>query len=270
MIEEQLYHRFLAILGVSLQPPTYSFLSQLIRIHLSAIPFENISKLYYRSRFGLQQIPPFDMYLEGIEKHHFGGTCYSNNYYFFKLLQFLGYRVQLCAADMKNPGSHMVTRVSLDQQDYLVDVGYAAPFAKPVQLDSDLEQRIIFGRDCYIFKPAGNVGTELLMYRDGSHKHGYTVRPDPRSLEDFSEVIAGSFHPGSTFFQSILLTKFDHERFLMIHNMELVESTPAQSAVHPISDLDELARIIEMRFRIKRSISREVIAGMDLTSDAWS
>ena len=271
MFEENLYHRFINLLGVTIKTPTYSFLSELVRAHLSVIPFENISKIYYKTRLGLVEVPPFELYLEGVEEHHFGGTCYSNNYYFFKLLQYLGYEVVLCAADMKNPGSHMVSMVTLENKTYLVDVGYAAPFTEAVPLDLEKDHEIVCGRDRYVFKPRDQSGsTQLLMFRNGSYKHGYTARPGVRRIEDFSEVISNSFLPGSTFFNTLLLTKYESGRFCILHNLEFIESTAGRSVIHQLSDLDEMVQIIEKTFKIKQSITRDILSGIRLTGDAWN
>jgi len=80
----------LAILGVARREPSLEALRELLAAHLTRIPFENISKLYYRKRLGLVNLPGIQLYLEGIDKYHFGGTCYSNNYHFHLLLRSLG------------------------------------------------------------------------------------------------------------------------------------------------------------------------------------
>jgi len=82
--------RYLAILGVARREPSLEALRELLAAHLTRIPFENISKLYYRKRLGLVNLPGIQLYLEGIDKYHFGGTCYSNNYHFHLLLRSLG------------------------------------------------------------------------------------------------------------------------------------------------------------------------------------
>jgi arylamine N-acetyltransferase len=71
--------------------------------HLTRVPFENISKLYKQQHHGLTGLPSIELYLDGIERYHFGGTCYSNNFHFYSLLAALGYDVKLCAADTKTP-----------------------------------------------------------------------------------------------------------------------------------------------------------------------
>ena len=268
--EKVLYERFIKILGVNWKSPSLPALSELVAAHLSVIPFENISKLYYKKHFNQDQLPSFKQYLDGIKTFNFGGTCYSNNYYFFRLLVFLGYQVQLYSADMKNPGVHMVVKVRLEDKDYLVDVGYAAPFIQAIPLHLSEDATVINGRDQYVFKPRNESGcTKLLMFRNGSYKHGYTVRPEARDIEDFKQVISESFSPDSTFFRSLLITKLISGRFCTLHNMEYMEARAEETKIHPIGDLEELIACIEDTFHIPVAITKQLLPGLNLTGDAW-
>jgi hypothetical protein len=108
------------------------------------------------------------------------------------------------------------------------------------------------------------------MYRNGACKHGYTVRPDSRNIEDFSQVISDSFRPDATFFNALLLTKYINGRFCILHNMEFVESAPGNFVSHHIQGMDELVRLIEERFRIDPAISRSILSRLELSGDAWN
>jgi arylamine N-acetyltransferase len=270
MKEEALFHRFLKLLGVKAAPPSMHFLTGLINAHLSVIPFENISKLYYRDRFNQKGIPSLLQYLDGISSYHFGGTCYTNNYYFFRLLEFLGYSVKLCAADINWPGTHMVVLVTVDKQDYLVDVGYAAPFNLPVPLNLAADYTIRYGRDEYLFNPRDSKDcTRLEMLRNGTYKHGYLVWPESRNINDFTKVISESFRPDATFFRTLLLTKFISGRFCILHNMQYTESTVADSTSIDLQSKDELVELVENRFQIPSVITGKLLLDMDLSGDAW-
>lgn len=270
MKEEALCIRFLDLLGIKIAGPSLPSLSGLIKAHLSKIPFENISKLYYTQLFGQKELPSFTQYLDGISTYGFGGTCYSNNYYFYRLLLFLGFSVRLCAADIKRPGTHMVIIVSIDQKEYLVDVGYAAPLTDPVPMGPETDYSIRYGRDHYIFKYTQmNRCYKLSMFRDGSCKHGYLVRPEARRIEDFSRVITDSYGPDATFFRSILLTRLIADRFCILHNLEYCESSRLRSKIYPVQNRNELVELIETRYGIPKTISGRVIMEMDLSGDAW-
>ncbi|HXX64100.1 MAG TPA: arylamine N-acetyltransferase, partial [Bacteroidota bacterium] len=110
-LTQQQIDLYLEALELSEQDPSLPALQDLVRAHLERVPFENISKLYYMQRFGLKEMPPLERFLEGIRRYHFGGTCYSNNYYLNRLLLSLRYDVRLCGADMSSPDVHIVNIV---------------------------------------------------------------------------------------------------------------------------------------------------------------
>ena len=110
-LDELLLGRYLRALGVARRNPTLEALDELVAAHLARIPFENVSKLYYRRHYGLTGIPDIERFLNGVEQYHFGGTCYTNNSHFFHLLASLGYDVKLCAADMKVADIHAVNKL---------------------------------------------------------------------------------------------------------------------------------------------------------------
>ncbi len=136
-----LLERYLRLLGVPRRTPSLEGLRELVQAQLCRVPFENVSKLYYKKHLGLASLPSLELFLDGIERFNFGRTCYSNNYYFYQLLANLGYQANLCGVDMSNPDVHLVSMAELDQRQYLVDVGYAAPFAVPLPRDAEMDIR---------------------------------------------------------------------------------------------------------------------------------
>jgi arylamine N-acetyltransferase len=128
---------YLRLLGVSAREPNLSALKNLVRAQMMRVPFENISKLKWKHESGGAGIPDLKRYLRGIRDYNFGGTCYTNASHFHSLLAHLGYDVKLCGADMSQPDVHLVNVVRIDNREYLVDVGYAAPFLEPLPFDRD-------------------------------------------------------------------------------------------------------------------------------------
>jgi len=262
--------QYLHILGVPEQTPSHAALAELVVAHLTRVPFENISKLYYRKHLGLTNLPTIQQYLDGIEQNHFGGTCYSNNYYFYRLLVSLGYEVKLCAADMTAPAVHALSIVAVEAHEYLVDTGYAAPFLSPLPRDWNTEYVVELGRDRYVLRPQDDKGCSRLdLYRDGVPKHGYLARPEPRRIENFSEVIKHSFWPDATFLNSLLLARFYPGRSVVIHNFTMIESQGRVSTIHQLHSKDELISAIEERFEMPRSIVTDALSGQEKFRDAW-
>jgi len=270
VLSRPLLRQYLETLGVAEKSPSRDALAELVQAHLTRVPFENISKLYYRKNLGLTNLPTIHQYLDGIAQNHFGGTCYSNNYYFYRLLVSLEYDVKLCAADMTAPAVHAFSLVRVEGREYLVDTGYAAPFLSPIPRDLKTAYVAELGRDRYVFNPQDeNRCSRLDLYRDGVLKHGYLARPEPRRIEDFEGVIKGSFRPDATFLNSLLLARFYPGRSVVIHNFALIESQGTVSTIRRLQGLEELMATIEKRFEMPRHIISEALSGQDKFRDAW-
>jgi arylamine N-acetyltransferase len=269
-LQSNLLRQYLEILGVAKKAPTHNALAELVQAHLTRVAFENISKLYYRKHLGLTNLPTVEQYLEGIAHNHFGGTCYSNNYYFNRLLVSLGYDVKLCTADMTAPAVHALSLVRVEGREYLVDAGYAAPFLSPVPRDLKTDYVAELGRDRYVTKPQDANGCSRLdLFRDGVLKHGYLARPEPRRIEDFSGAIQASFRPDATFLNSLLLARFYPGRSVVIHNFAIIESQGTAFRIRQLHGLDELIAAIEERFEMPRHIVSEALSGLEKFRDAW-
>src|SRR3954462_2304748 len=130
------FQRYLQILGFDRAPTGISGLHDLVRAHILKVPFENVSKLLLFDREGSGRLNTIEEFLDGIEHHDLGGTCYTSNPFFTELLRHLGYEADLHSADMNVPNVHSCIRVRVDGRSYHVDVGNAAPFLDPIPLDA--------------------------------------------------------------------------------------------------------------------------------------
>lgn len=269
-MQRLLFDRYLDILGIKRGKPTSDALFDLVGAHLQRIPFENLSKLYYKKHRGLRALPTLELFLDGVERLNLGGTCYTNNFYLCQLLIDLGYQTRLCGADMAKPDVHMVSMVTLDHREYLVDVGYAAPFLEPLPRDLTADFTIALGRDKYVLKPQDVRGYSCLeQYRDGNLKHCYWAKPYSRQVHEFEQVIADSYSKDATFMNAILLSRFYPNRSIVIHNLTLIESQGSAYSVEAISGREELAQIVYERFSIPEEFTLDAVSGLGKLEDAW-
>jgi arylamine N-acetyltransferase len=271
MLDSKAIERYLAVLGIPGSKPAPDALHDIVAAHATRIPFESISKLYRLKKLGLRALPALDLFLDGIERYHFGGTCYSNNYYLYALLATLGYDIKLCGADMTNPDVHMVSMVTLDGREYMVEVGYGAPFLSPLPRDLGHEYVVERGCDRYILKPKDAQGrSRLELHRGGAVKHGYLANPAPKVVEDFAGVIADSFRPAATFMNAVLLVRHYPDRSVVIHNLTVIEIQGRETRTRQLADRAELIVEVEKQFGIPRVITAEAIDGLGQLGDAWS
>jgi N-hydroxyarylamine O-acetyltransferase len=270
-IQPDLLEHYLSILGVPKRKPNVDALCELVQAHLVRIPFENISKLYYRKHNDLRGLPGLELFLNGIDRFDFGGTCYTNNYYLYQLLANLGYQAMLCGADMSNPDVHMVSIVTVEKREYLVDVGYAAPFLTPLPRDLATDHVIVLGRDRYVLKPQDVRGcSRMELYRDGNLKHGYLAKPVPRQIRDFEQVIAASYREEATFMNALLLARFYPDRSVLIDNLTVIESRGAVSRIKTLAGLDELVQAAHKYFSIPLEFIIDTLNDLGQLRDAWN
>ena len=261
--------RYLRILGVPPRPPGRDALFELVSAHLQRVPFENVSKLLRMKRSGLRGISDLDDFLDGIERFHLGGTCYANNHYLHRLLVALGYDADLCGADMSEPDVHLVVLVRLDGREFLVDGGYGAPFLEPLPRDLSHDLEIVLGRERYVLKPRDGQGRSRLdLYRDGELRHGYLAKPGPRRIEEFAGVVAASFRPDATFLNQVTFMRFRPGRALVLQNRTLLTFEGASVRAERIAPA-ELPEVIERRFEVPATVTREALDGLEVPDGPW-
>ena len=265
---ETLFDRYLNILGISRLEPSITALCEVVGAHLTKVPFENISKLLYKKR-GLKNIPDLSVYLDGIEKFNFGGTCYSNNYYFYLLLKYLDYDVTLCGADMKNPDVHIVSMVKIEGRDFIVDVGYAAPFTEPLPRDLIENYVITFGDENYILNPRDESGySKLEHYYRGELKHGYIAKPQPCKIDKFRNVIEDSYRDDATFMNAVMIAKFYLNGSIVLRNLTLIRTVRSKVTTQSIRR-DEISAVAEKYFGMPRQIVDEALNELLTLKDTW-
>ncbi len=266
------FSRLLHDLGLERHQPDLGFLNRLVRAFMLRVPFENVSKLYYLRKYDRRTVPDSGVYLEGIERYHFGGTCHSNNHYLNLLLRDLGYDARLCGADMKNPDVHLVNMVTVEEREFLVDAGYAAPFMAPLPRDLGKDYEVELGRDRYVLKPQDDQGcSRLIMYREGAERHGYIAKPIPREYSYFTRTIEDSFRPDATFLNSLLLVRmYAPDRSLVISNLSVIRSEGRSWDIEELAGPEDLPGAIEEHFSIPSDIVTEAIVDMSKWGDSWS
>lgn len=269
--QSDLLNRYQRLLDIEPGAPSLEDLRRLVRSQIQRVPFENVSKLWRFQRKGLCSMVSLEDHLDGIEHHRFGGTCYANNWHFGQLLRHLGYEVGFCGADMSQPDVHTVLIVVLDGREFLVDVGYGAPFYEPVPRDLESSIEIAWGRCKYVFHPLDPMGrTRLEMYRSGQLIHGYLAKNEPRSIDYFTNIVRDSFRPDTHFMTALVAERFFPDRSVRIHNYTINLASPTSHAQTQLDDRDQVARAVEEHCGIEAAIVREAIAGISIESDIYS
>jgi arylamine N-acetyltransferase len=172
---------------------------------------------------------------------------------------------------MNNPNAHLVQVVLLEGREYLIDVGYAAPFLSPMPLDLDETQEFVAWDDRYVLYPKDEHDRSTMeLYRGGQLKHHYTVTPRPQRISDFEKSIARSFSRDSTFLNSLLLARYSPSRSIRIVNNSRYDTARSGKEPAIIHGRNELAEAVEEHFGISAKLTLKATDGLELTGDAWS
>ena len=260
--QDELFRRYLGILGWVGDPG----LHELVSSHLIKVPFENVSKLLRSERAGLDSaaaaaLPGIDEFLRGISEEDLGGTCFPIAIHFAELLRFLDYEVELLGADVGGaPRSHAVCRVRFEDTQYLVDVGYAAPFYHPISL-SDLPVRVPHGDINYVVdRHVSGAGTvEVTTYRGASKVQNYVAKPPALGPEGFQQALQRSADPQAKFMRSLRISRFFASRVLEVVDNTLVTTHHNITTVTPIRDLAELEVVVHEHLQLPRCPVRQAV-----------
>lgn len=266
--DKNLFDKYLSLLKVENSHPSLDFLKKIVKSHLIKVPFENISKILFKQR-RMKTIPDFKEFLEGIEKHNFGGTCYTNNYYLYLLLNHLGFDITLCGADMKNPDVHLISRVRIEGHEYIVDGGYAAPFLNPLPADLNSDYIISLGNEKCVVKPKEEDGkTRVEQHYNGKLQHWYTANTKPRKIEDFRKVIADSYADDAVFMNAVRITKFTENGAMVLKNFGFTETNGAKTFTVKLN-FSELPDFVESKFQMPAKLVRRAVNSIKELKDIY-
>jgi arylamine N-acetyltransferase len=248
----ELHRRYLRVLGLEPTWPDLESLDAIVAAHVRRVPFENVSKLLLYASEGAGRPLTLTEFLDGIEDRDLGGTCYSSNPFLCGLLQALGYRATLLAADMETPDVHTSIRVLLQGRAYHVDVGYGAPFTHAMALDG-LPHVITNGGDRYVLNASDRADTyEMSMHVRGQRRHGYIVHPPPRAPEFFTRTILESYEPGRTFMRCLRISRCFRNRVVDLRNRTLTISQDGSSTETILRSTGDLRRALDTVLQMPR------------------
>ena len=124
--------------------PTFNTLRAICRLHPQAIAFENLNPFMKW---------PVNLDLLSLEQKMVrdgrGGYCFEQNLLLSHVLKALGFQVRELAGrvvwnlpeNAMTPQTHMLLQVALDEQDYIVDVGFGlGTLTAPLRLQINIEQ----------------------------------------------------------------------------------------------------------------------------------
>jgi len=245
------YARYLQLLGFDQTPHGVEGLRQLVRRHVIRVPFENISKLLLIRRERRGRPATLSDYLDGLERHDLGGTCYTSNPFFAELLRELRYDADLLGCDMTRVNVHTAIRVRVDGSAYHVDVGYGGPFYEPLLL-TDSPHEMKQGPYRYVLDRARDGRLAMNVFRGEERVHGYLVNEIPREREFFTSIILDSFRPAATFLTQLCVFRYFEDHAVQLQNNVAVHYRAGESGETRIGSMKQIREIFENQLRLPR------------------
>ncbi|HXD36443.1 MAG TPA: arylamine N-acetyltransferase [Rhodanobacter sp.] len=222
--------------------------------HVAAITFENLNPL-----LGLPVALDTPALERKLVRDGRGGYCFEQNLLFAAVLRTIGFDVSGLIArvlwqhpeDAVTAQTHMLLRVELDGESWLVDVGFGGQvLTGALRLQADIEQ------------PTGHEPFRLVQldgdWRMQSQVHGqwrslYHFDLRPSQMIDY--VVANHYvstHPASRFPSNLIVARTTADRRLSLLNHEFtVRRLGQEPERHHLSDGAAIRRVLEEEFLLR-------------------
>jgi N-hydroxyarylamine O-acetyltransferase len=234
------------------QEATLDVLNGIIGAHTRSIPFENIDVILGRNI----ALDPASLQRKLVDNQR-GGYCFEQNGFLLLVLNRLGFDAEPLSArvrigqtrDFTPPRTHLFTRVELDGDFWLVDVGVGGLTpTSAIRFELDLEQttpheprRIIREDDVYFHQ--ARLGSE---WQD---VYEFTLEGMPLIDREVANWYTCA-HPQSHFRSRLLvaLAGEDGKRFTLLNDEFTVRDANGQAKKHIITSPEELQHILAGHF----------------------
>jgi N-hydroxyarylamine O-acetyltransferase len=233
--------------------PTLEVLREVHRLHVSAIPFENLDPLMGE---------PVSLKLADLEaklvRAGRGGYCYEQNTLLWSVLAALGFQVQGLAARVRwgvpddapvRPRSHMALLVRLPEGDHVADVGFGGmTMSGPLALDPGAAQETPHER-FRLTEAGGGYDLEAEL-APGQWRALYRFDLSPHLPADYEPLNwFAATHPMSPFPKLLMAARAAPDRRLALSNTRFTVRKAGQPPEErTLQTRDELAEVLTQDF----------------------
>lgn len=230
------------------QAPSLAFLNQLIEQHQARFPFSSANVLLGKE-LSLEDEPLF----ERVVRQQGGGYCFEHNKILFSVLEQLGFRVRNLMArvtyngPLSNPRTHRIILLSLDGEDYLVDVGFGplAPYGA-VKL-SATDAICLAGSRFRIERQQDEFHLQVLKDEGYFTLYVFDLARYTEKDCDLGHFFSHQY-PEAVFVNNLIVSNIEQDRVRHIRNTEFFTVTASDTQVQTIEDASQLAAILRDSF----------------------
>ncbi len=228
-----------------------SFLSELQSAHIQQYSFNNISVLLS------EQLPlESDALFDKIVTRKRGGYCFEHNKLFYELLTGLGFTCELVLArvlnnrDIEVARTHRITKVTIEDIEYFVDVGFGpnCPLEPVLFRESEAQ---VQGNATYRIKALDRNEFQLELLKD---KEWYTLyRFDEALYTDADCTVGHHFshtHPKAVFKKNLVISLKNNSQLKMIINHEFTTVSASGTKTTTIKDRHYFDKLLTEEYGI--------------------
>lgn len=250
--DQYLYRIGAEKLDISANFETLKFLQ---KQHLLNIPFENLD-IHWKNPIVLDE----KKFYEKIVGKGRGGFCYELNGLFYKLLEEIGFKSKIISARVSNGKGdfgaeydHLAILTEIENEEFLVDVGFGDFSAEPLKFVLDIEQKDANGT--FLIRKFDDDYFEVVKKDGDNWKSEYIFKDLERDLAEFSEMC--NFHqtsPESHFTRGKVCSLMTNEGRKTLTDKKFIETKNGQKTEFEVDSDKEFLEILEREFNIRREI----------------
>lgn len=257
---DQVIEQYLSHLKMEREQPSLNYLQRLIQHHLTFVPYETFSKFHYYL-IGPHYIPSLPLFVKNLREKGWGGTCFTLNINFSRLLTELGFT---CFYVRVKP-FHIAIMVQIDGKKLYVDVGYGSPIMRPVQLDAKLRHVMHgFGEEI-IFTKVSAKQYEIDRRSNGKSFVKKEIVWEPLTEDDISNDIVQSYLDSdeNITMRRITAVRFNGQQCYFLRNRSMKVMTFRNISEYQYTDPKKWAKLIQEIYHIDPKSIRESLCFLE-------
>lgn len=235
----------------NLSPFSIAFIKELQSAHLDTFPFNNLGVLL-REDLSLESPVLFDR----VVTNRRGGYCFEQNKVFFQILNSFGFQCDIVLGRVLHnrhidvPRTHRITKVTLADRNYIVDVGFGPLCPRePILLDQNIPQDL--GDAVYrVIEP--DLGRYLLQIQEVDG--WFTLYSFDNGIYTEADCLCGhhysSTHPDAVFVNNLVVSRKSYDNIRLLRNGEFHRIRGGETTITAVSSKDHLGAILVQEFGI--------------------
>lgn len=222
------------------------------RRHLLSVPFENLD-IHWKRPIVLDT----EKFYAKVVGERRGGFCYELNGLFNELLLSLWFTTRLISARVFNGTEHgpefdhAAIIVTINENEYLADVGFGDFTAEPLRYGLGVEQQDETG--IFILRRFDDEHIEVAKKEDGDWKSLYLFKDIARDLSEFAEMCDfQQYSPKSHFTKGKVCSVLTENGRKTLSDKKFIVTADGEKTETAVESEEDFDRMLEQEFGVSR------------------